>query len=372
MIVRRRIRSKGGAACARYARMMPATGSDLLDVAALADLFERVRQGSAETLGALDGQPMLVVDLDRPTRTSRLDIPSTFGSVVVGISRTGDSGERLSGVDVAITEADRAARPWVSVADLDDELGALAAAVQHSPVASVALVQVLRSGRPDSLDHDLLLESLTYSMLQAGPEFARWLAATPPRPVTPATPTGVRSLVVERSGRRLSLTFDRPRVRNAYNRAVRDELCEALAVACADPTIREVHLLGSGPDFCSGGDLGEFGTLPDAAAAHLIRTSRSAARLLAVVGDRTVAHLHGACVGAGVELPALAARVVARPDTRLRLPEVAMGLVPGAGGTATLPRRIGRHRTGWLALTGRFISADIGRDWGLIDEIREQ
>jgi len=98
MIGRRRIGSKGGAAGARYARLMPATGSDLLDVAALADLFERVRQGSAETLGALDGQPMLVVDLDRPTRTSRLDLPPTLGSVVVGISRTGDSGERLSGV----------------------------------------------------------------------------------------------------------------------------------------------------------------------------------------------------------------------------------------------------------------------------------
>jgi hypothetical protein len=348
---------------------MPATGSDLLDGAALADLFERARQGSVEILGALDGQPMLVVDLDRPTRTSRLDIPPAFGSVVVGISRTGASGERLSGVDVAITEADRSARPWVSVADLDDALDAMAVAVQRSPMASVALVQVLRSGRPDSLDHDLLLESLAYSTLQGGPEFARWLAATP---TTPATPTEVRSLVVERSGGRLSLTFDRPRVRNAYNRAMRDELCEALAVACADPSIREVHLHGSGPDFCSGGDLGEFGTLPDPAAAHLIRTSRNAARLLAVVGDRTVAHLHGACVGAGVELPALAAGVVARPDARLRLPEVAMGLIPGAGGTATLPRRIGRHRTGWLALTGRFISADTGRDWGLIDEIREQ
>ncbi len=348
---------------------MPATGSDLLDGSALAELYERVRQGSTEVLGTLDGQPMLVVDLDRPPGAGRLGIPPAFGSVVVGISRIGSSDQRLSGVDVAITEADRSARPWVSVADLDDELDAMAAAVQRSPMASVALVQVLRSGRPDSLDLDLLLESFAYSTLQGGTEFARWLADTP---TTPATPNGIPSLVVERSGGRLSLTFDRPRVRNAYSRAMRDELCEALEVACADPSIREVHLYGRGPDFCSGGDLGEFGTLPDPAAGHLIRTSRSAARLLAVVGDRTVAHLHGACVGAGVELPALASRVVARPDTRLRLPEVAMGLIPGAGGTATIPRRIGRHRTGWLALTGRFISADTGRDWGLIDEVAEE
>ena len=347
---------------------MPASGSDLLDEAALADLFERVRGGSAEILGTLEGDPMLVVDLDRPTRAGRLDIPPAFGSVVVGISRTGASCEGLSGVDVAITEVDRSARPWVSVADLDAELDAMAVAVQRSPMASVALVQVLRSGRSESLDHDLVLESLAYSTLQGGPEFARWLAATP---TTPTTPTGVPSLLVERIGDRLSITFDRPRVRNAYNGAMRDELCEALTVACADPSVREVHLHGSGPDFSSGGDLSDFGTLPDPATAHLIRTSRSAARLLAVVRDRTVAHLHGACVGAGVELPALAAGVVARSDTRLRLPEVAMGLIPGAGGTATLPRRIGRHRTGWLALTGRFIGADTGRDWGLIDEIAE-
>ena len=101
------------------------------------------------------------------------------------------------------------------------------------------------------------------------------------------------------------------------------------------------------------------------------RASRSAARLLGIVGDRVTAHLHGACIGAGIELPALAGRVVAKPDTGMRLPEVAMGLVPGAGGTATLPRRIGRHRTAWLALTGQSISAATGCAWGLIDEIVE-
>jgi enoyl-CoA hydratase/carnithine racemase len=61
---------------------------------------------------------------------------------------------------------------------------------------------------------------------------------------------------------------------------------------------------------------------------------------------------------------------VARPDTVIGLPEVAMGLIPGAGGTVSLPRRIGRHRTAWLALTGRTIDAPTAREWGLVDEIR--
>ena len=71
-------------------------------------------------------------------------------------------------------------------------------------------------------------------------------------------------------------------------------------------------------------------------------------RLLAACAERVHAELHGTCLGAGIELPAFAGRVVAWPDTTFRLPEVAMGLVPGAGGTVSLPRRIGRQRTAWL------------------------
>jgi enoyl-CoA hydratase/carnithine racemase len=90
---------------------------------------------------------------------------------------------------------------------------------------------------------------------------------------------------------------------------------------------------------------------------------------MAGVADRVVAFLHGSCFGSGIELSAFAARVVARPDTVIGLPEVSLGLIPGAGGTVSLPRRIGRHRTAWLALTGRTIDAATARAWGLVDEI---
>jgi enoyl-CoA hydratase/carnithine racemase len=337
-----------------------------LDVASLAALLQRAGEGSTELPGALAGQPLLAVDLDTPGELDGIEIPPLLPCVIVGVTRTRVRTGSGRGVDVALTEGERPALPWVSVADLDAALEALATAVDGSPQASVALVQVLRSGDKDSLDHDLLLESLAYSTLQGGPEFSRWLATAPTRAPSPQ-PDPVVAL--ERTGDRLSLTLNRPKVRNAYNAAMRDALCEALSLVCADPSIREVHLFGGGPDFCSGGDLAEFGTSADPATAHLIRTSRSGARLLGMVGGRVVAHLHGACVGAGIELPALAGRVVADPGTRMRLPELAMGLIPGAGGTATLPRRIGRHRTAWMALSGQFIGATTGRAWGLIDEI---
>ena len=107
----------------------------------------------------------------------------------------------------------------------------------------------------------------------------------------------------------------------------------------------------------------------DVVTAHAARTTRSAARLLARLARRVTFRVHGACIGAGIELPAFGARVIAARDATIRLPEVGMGLVPGAGGTVSLPRRIGRQRAGWLALTGSVIDAETAFAWGLVDAI---
>ena len=80
-------------------------------------------------------------------------------------------------------------------------------------------------------------------------------------------------------------------------------------------------------------------------------------------------HLHGACIGAGIELPAFAARLTAKPDTTFRLPEVSMGLIPGAGGCVSIPRRIGRQRTARMAILGEPVNAEQALAWGLIDAI---
>jgi enoyl-CoA hydratase len=109
----------------------------------------------------------------------------------------------------------------------------------------------------------------------------------------------------------------------------------------------------------------DFLSAPDPAA----RSTRSAARLLADCADRVTARVHGRCIGAGVELPAFARRVVASEEAFFQLPEVGMGLVPGSGGTVSLPRRIGRPRSAWLALSGARLHASTALDWGLIDEI---
>ncbi|HKY68811.1 MAG TPA: enoyl-CoA hydratase/isomerase family protein, partial [Acidimicrobiales bacterium] len=205
-----------------------------------------------------------------------------------------------------------------------------------------------------------------YSTLQAGPEHRDWLAARGPARRRRGD-DGPR-VSVRRDDDVLRITLTRPAVRNAYDAAMRDALLDAVAVAQADPTV-QVVLDGRGPVFCSGGDLDEFGTLADPASAHLVRIGHSVGHALHLVAGRLTAAVHGSCVGSGVELAAFAGRVEATPDTTFRLPEVAMGLVPGAGGTVSVSRRIGRHRTAWLALTGEAVDATTARAWGLVDEV---
>jgi enoyl-CoA hydratase/carnithine racemase len=90
---------------------------------------------------------------------------------------------------------------------------------------------------------------------------------------------------------------------------------------------------------------------------------------LSHIADRTTVHMHGNCIGAGIEMPAFASHVIADPETTFLLPELAMGLIPGAGGCVSIPRRIGRWRTLWLVLTGSQLNAHEALAWGLIDDI---
>jgi len=247
------------------------------------------------------------------------------------------------------------------------ELEPVRETARRTPLAAMALVQLLRHSAALDVQQGLIAESLVYSMLQSGPEFAAWLSGRPAMQAHPPNPEP--AVLVRRSDARLELTLNRPETRNSFSAQMRDALVEALRTVVCDASITEVILRGAGPAFCSGGDLDEFGTLPDPATAHGIRSTRNPARLLAQCADRVRAELHGACVGAGIELPAFARQVVAAQDAFFQLPEVAMGLVPGAGGTVSIPRRIGRQRTAYLALSGRRLDAATAHRWGLVDEI---
>jgi len=245
----------------------------------------------------------------------------------------------------------------------DDEVTPVVDGIVANPEASVALTQLLRTTENVSMLDALMAESWVYGLLQSGPEFARWLAANRRPPTTDSGPTVLTRADAEHT----TVVLNRPHVRNALNIAMRDELVDLFRSLSQreDP----IELRGAGSSFCAGGDLGEFGTTPSPVTGHFVRTTRSAAQALSVVAPRVTAVVHGACVGAGLELLAFAHRVEAAPDTFFRLPEIPMGLIPGSGGTVSLPRRIGRQRTAWLALTGARIDVETALRWGLVDAV---
>ncbi|MCU0309728.1 MAG: enoyl-CoA hydratase/isomerase family protein [Acidimicrobiales bacterium] len=330
---------------------------------------------AADDVGVLGGSAMVAVGFgdtaDDAAALGALAAEIPFAAaVVVGVPTGSTLPPPAVAFDVVLAGeppgGNGADRSSVAVADVDAALVELRSGIARSPAASVALVQLLRAGQHLSLVDAVLAESFVYSMLQSGPDHRAWLAGR-----DAALPRAGGGPLVRggRHGSRLDVALTRPEARNAVSARLRDDLHAALDVALADPTVAEVHLWGVGPSFCSGGDLHEFGSAPDPVTAHLVRSTRSPALDLVRCSPRLVAHVHGAAVGAGMEWAAFAHRVEARDDAVFRLPEVGMGLVPGAGGTASVPRRIGRQRTAWVALTGATIDAATALDWGLVDEV---
>ena len=245
----------------------------------------------------------------------------------------------------------------------------LAAQVLATPRAAAVIVQLLRvlPGLPP--DEGLTVESLAYGLLQGGEEHRQWIAAQRAAPPARRTPGEV---VLDRRGERLTVSLDHPESGNAIDRHMRDQLYDAFTMAALDPEIRSISLRGAGRTFSLGAELGEFGTTTDPAAAHAIRMRTLPARALARCADKLDVHVQGGCVGSGLELAAWAARLTASPGAWFQLPELAMGILPGAGGCVSLTRRIGRQRAALLMLSGKRLSARQALGWGLVDAIVDQ
>ncbi|WP_209309023.1 enoyl-CoA hydratase/isomerase family protein [Blastococcus sp. CT_GayMR16] len=273
-------------------------------------------------------------------------------------------GELAQAVDLSLADASAGGR----VIAVPDPLAALAGLRDRfatTPLAALTYTWLLRQSAGLPVPAALSAESAAYSTLLAGPEFAAWLAGRgAPRPPDDRSDRVAATL----AGDVLFLRLTRPARRNAVDAAMRDALLAALAPAEWDPLL-EVEISGDGPSFSAGGDLDEFGTAVDPAGAHVLRLGASVAEVLHRLRDRVTVRVHGTCLGAGFELPTFAGRVVAAPDTVLGLPELAMGLIPGAGGTVGIVRRAGRWRAAWLGLTGTRVDAATAREWGLVDEI---
>lgn len=312
-------------------------------------------------------RPVVCVDLD--ALDDDAGIPDNGGRTTVVVVWSTDAECPVpSWADAAITGCVRPTRPWVGVSGREAGVAELESAISEHPQAATVAVQALRTSERLDASRALLVESMAYGLLQMGDDHRDWLRRHRGRHRVDTATEGP-DVLLERKADELTITFNRPHRANAFRAETRDALLEGLELASLDRSIATVHLRGSGSTFSSGGDLGEFGTVADGLAGHVIRSRHNPVRVLATMLDRSVAHVQGPCIGAGIEISAACGKVLAAVDTTFALPEVSMGLLPGAGGTWSVPRRIGRRRMSWLTLTGRTIDVSTALDWGLVDAI---
>ena len=182
------------------------------------------------------------------------------------------------------------------------------------------------------------------------------------------------ALSVEVSDGIAIITFDLPNESvNKLNRTVKDEFVALVTRLERDTTVHAAVFISGKPDvWIAGADIEEFQELKTATDAE--RLSRDGQMLLDSVERLRipiVAAIHGACLGGGLET-ALACRyriATDHPKTILGLPEVQLGLIPGAGGTQRLPRRVGLTNALDLILTGKTVRGSKALKLGLIDEM---
>ena len=167
-----------------------------------------------------------------------------------------------------------------------------------------------------------------------------------------------------RQGRVLVVTIDNPPV-NALGVAVRQGLLAAVEQAEADAAVQAVLIVGEGKAFIAGADIREFGqpaqppSLPEVC------------NRIEACGKIVVAAIHGPALGGGLEVAMAAHYRVALPAAKLGLPEVNLGLLPGAGGTQRAPRLMGAKAAAGLMLGGQHLGAHAAFDAGLMDRVAQ-
>ena len=161
------------------------------------------------------------------------------------------------------------------------------------------------------------------------------------------------------------VTINSPSV-NALSQPVRDGLKRAVESAGADPAASAIVLLCAGRTFIAGADISEFGKPP--APPDLIAALDS----IENAPKPVIAALHGTALGGGFEVALAAHYRIAVPSAKCGLPEIKLGIIPGAGGTQRLPRLIGPEKALDVILSGTPFSAREAKEWGVVDELAEE
>lgn len=156
---------------------------------------------------------------------------------------------------------------------------------------------------------------------------------------------------------------------NALNAQVQREIGEAAQAVSEDSAVGAVVLYGGPKVFAAGADIAEMSTMSYADMAAASRGLRSAFSSVAAIPQPTIAAITGYALGGGLELAMCCDFRVAGDNAKVGQPEIALGIIPGAGGTQRLPRLVGPARAKDLVFSGRFVDAAEALSIGLVDKV---
>jgi enoyl-CoA hydratase/carnithine racemase len=178
------------------------------------------------------------------------------------------------------------------------------------------------------------------------------------------------TVTLDIDGKTAVITLNRPNAMNALTGDLLGDLLAAVEEA-DERDVRAILLTGAGDAFSAGGDLNRMQDLAAEAAEKHAETAEAITTLLETTAKMTVAAIDGPCLGGGHELALACDFRIATEDATFGQPEIQVGLIPGFGATARLPRMIGWARAKSMILSGRTIDAAEAREIGLVDELVE-
>lgn len=191
-----------------------------------------------------------------------------------------------------------------------------------------------------------------------------------PTPEVPTMALNLENVLYETKGSIAYITVNRPKVLNALNTPTWSDLRRAFKHARNDEAVRGVILTGAGDKaFIAGADIGELAQVSAVEAEQSSRFGQGVLDLIENLGKPVVAAVNGFALGGGCETAMACTMRIAVESAKFGQPEVALGLIPGGGGTQRLPRLVGKGRALQLILSGDMISAQEAYRIGLVNEI---
>ena len=179
-------------------------------------------------------------------------------------------------------------------------------------------------------------------------------------------------VIVEKQDSMWTVHINAPERRNALGREVVQGLLDVAEAVAEEKTVRCVVLTGAGEKaFCAGADLKERKGMPESEVRQFVSLLNRMMNTIANSPKVWIGAIHGACLGGGLELALCTDLRVANTNVILGLPEVRLGILPGAGGTQRLPRLIGVARAKELILTGTRFSADKALQLGVVNRVAD-